>query len=75
MEVTDNRTERRMGKPRRDRVRNYIVRDCVGIEGTITDKIQKKRLVPYGHVQRMDWETEKRKTEKNMDGRNQKMRG
>ncbi|KAF2881456.1 hypothetical protein ILUMI_24742 [Ignelater luminosus] len=39
---------------RRDRMRNEMVRERVGIEGTITNDIERKQLIWYGHVQRME---------------------
>ncbi|XP_072021377.1 uncharacterized protein [Amphiura filiformis] len=42
-----------MGVTRRDRIRNTIIRKTLGVEFSILDRITRKRLHYFGHVQRM----------------------
>lgn len=42
------------GKSRLDRVRNEDIRNIMGVEETITQSIERRQLVWYGHVRRMD---------------------
>lgn len=49
---------------RRDRIRNEEIKQRMGVEGTIIDDIERKQLVWYGHVQRMDDNTKQIKLSK-----------
>ena len=42
-----------MGVTRRDRIRNTTIRKTLGVEFSILDRITRKRLHYFGHVQRM----------------------
>ncbi|XP_072050143.1 uncharacterized protein [Amphiura filiformis] len=42
-----------MGVSRLDRIRNTIIRDTLGLNNTIIDKITQKRIRFFGHIQRM----------------------
>ena len=68
-----------------DRVRNETIRNMMGVERDIVDKVQRKQLVWYGHTCRMDEERipnrvlqwtppEKRRRRCWMDDVNQAMR-
>ena len=41
------------GKTRRDRIRNKIIRDIVGVQ-SVQEYVEKSQLRWYGHVNRMD---------------------
>lgn len=45
---------RSMGISRQQRIRNNTIKQQMGIEGTITQDIEKKQLIWYGHVERMN---------------------
>ena len=42
-----------MGVTRRDRIRNTKIRKTLGSELTVLDRVSRKRLLYFGHVQRM----------------------
>lgn len=42
------------GRSRRERIRNITTRKELGAEITVVEKIQKRRLKWFGHVERMD---------------------
>jgi predicted DNA binding CopG/RHH family protein len=71
-----------LGVSRRDRLRNDFIRNSLGLNYTILDKIHQKRLTYFGHITRMDttrypkitleghvhaWETITRVTTKTLD--------
>ena len=43
-----------LGKSRRDRIRNEIIREKMEQKETIIDKIRKRKLTWFGHVTRME---------------------
>jgi hypothetical protein len=43
-----------IGRSRRERIRNTTTRKELGAEETVVEKIQKRRLTWFGHVERMD---------------------
>ncbi|XP_072399540.1 uncharacterized protein [Diabrotica undecimpunctata] len=45
---------RSVGVSRRERIRNDEIRQRMGVDGSLTTDIERKQLIWYGHVQRMD---------------------
>ena len=45
---------RKLGRSRRDRIRNEVTRKELGQQVTLVDKIRKRRLTWFGHVTRME---------------------
>ncbi|KAF2901246.1 hypothetical protein ILUMI_04937 [Ignelater luminosus] len=45
---------RRSGISRMDHVRNDTIRELMGVEKTLMDTIETKRLQWYGHLEKMD---------------------
>ncbi|CAG9839790.1 unnamed protein product [Diabrotica balteata] len=41
-------------KSRLDRIQNDHIRNIMGVKSTIIDEIQRRQLIWYGHVERMD---------------------
>jgi hypothetical protein len=70
---------RSCGISRLDHVRNDMIKEIMDLDKAITDRVEEKQLVWYGHLQRMSrevakedlgmdptWKKEKRKTTKDL---------
>ncbi|XP_072398212.1 uncharacterized protein [Diabrotica undecimpunctata] len=52
--VEMNAFRRSVGVSRRERIRNDEIRQRMGVDGSLTTDIERKQLIWYGHVQRID---------------------